>query len=164
MFFSIVLGFSKEFIIVLLSFLFHELGHFLFLYLFKYKIKSISVYPFGGVIDYLNKPDFLYRYFFISVGGILVNSILFIFGCIFKLDILMDVNLLFILINLIPIHPLDGSKILLFALKLLVPYYYCKRLIYFISITLTFASFFVIFCFYSGHILILFLCMFLYFL
>ena len=101
MFFSIVLGFSKEFIIVLLSFLFHELGHFLFLYLFKYKIKSISVYPFGGVIDYLNKPDFLYRYFFISVGGILVNSILFIFGCIFKLDILMDVNLLFILINLI---------------------------------------------------------------
>lgn len=160
LFFSIVIGLYQEFFIVLFSFLFHELGHLLFLYIFKYKINKITIYPFGGVIDFNNKPDFLYRYFLISIGGLLFNFLLIVFGYLFDLKLLVNINILFVILNLIPIYPLDGSKILLSFLKMFFPYHFCKKIIYYLSIIFSFCVFVFILRIYRAYILFLFLFLF----
>ena len=158
----IVMGLFKEFSVVFISFTLHEVGHLFFLKLFNYKINKITIYPFGGVIDFINKPDFLYRYFFISIGGILVNFILLVFGYIFNLPLLIKINIIFIFFNLIPIYPLDGAKVLLCFMKFISPYYFAKKIIYYISLFLSLVFFIFLFLNLNAYIFLFFLLIFCY--
>ena len=64
---------------ILLIIVVHEMGHLFFMRLFKRKVKSISVLPFGGVIkidSFLSTN--IYEDLLISIGGILFQLILFL--------------------------------------------------------------------------------------
>lgn len=115
-------GYIKDMVIVFCIVLIHELGHVIFFSLFKIDIEKIVIYPFGGMC-YVNKKinnRILYD-FFINVGGIAMQLILFIF--VYSLwkngfmvnstyNLFCQYNLSILLFNLLPIIPLDGNKVL----------------------------------------------------
>lgn len=71
--------------------------------LHRFKFKSLTIMPFGCLLDYEAKKR---EGLLISVAGILVNLILY------NLDFYPEYNLLIVLINVIPVYPLDGYLIL----------------------------------------------------
>ena len=115
---SFFCGLIKNSLIIIIIVLFHELGHILFLKIFRIKIKKIIIYPFGG-ITYVDK-DINYpinKELLISCGGILFQIILFIIIYFLPIniltkDIFYKYNIIIILFNILPIMPLDGSIIL----------------------------------------------------
>lgn len=118
-------GYIKNVFIILIIVLIHEIGHVFFFYLFNIEIESIVIYPFGGVSK-INKRihERIYKDIFVSLGGILFQLLLFIIMYfLYKNGFIVSstyhmfntYNRSIILFNLIPIIPLDGSK-LFFAL------------------------------------------------
>lgn len=116
-------GYIKNIMIILVIVLVHELGHVFFFSLFKMDIESIVIYPFGGVSK-VNKKihERIYKDILISLGGIIFQGLLIIvIYLLYKYSIIVDstynmyisYNKSIILFNLIPIIPLDGSKLLL---------------------------------------------------
>ena len=116
-------GYIKNITIILVIVLVHELGHVFFFSLFKMDIESIVIYPFGGVSK-VNKKihERIYKDILISLGGIIFQGLLIIvIYLLYKYSFIVNstynmyisYNKSIILFNLIPIIPLDGSKLLL---------------------------------------------------
>ena len=96
----------------------HELGHITMSLIFNFKIKKINIYPFGGytIFDNNINNSFISE-FLVFIGGILFQIILyFIFNSLdistYTKNIFNDYNFTILLFNLLPIIPLDGSKLL----------------------------------------------------
>ena len=119
-------GLKKNVFYILIVFMVHELGHIFFCNLFKIKIISVDIYPFGGVIKLdkrINSP--VYVDLFISLGGILFQVLLYFLNIFyFKNSVLHFYNASFLFLNLIPIIPLDGNKVFLSLLSVYIPYFY----------------------------------------
>ena len=101
-----LMGYFNKYIIFMTIIIVHELGHIMVSLLFKWKIEKIIILPLGCLIKYqeqINKP--LKEEFIISIMGI-------IFQILFTYKISPLYNNIIIIFNLIPIYPLDGSKIL----------------------------------------------------
>lgn len=128
-FFYLVMGISlfsghfKSLIVFMSIIIFHELGHILIGLLFNWKIEKIIIMPFGGITlfnENINKP--LLEEFFVCLGGPFFQCIYYIFISNFFNISHMHYSLL--IFNLLPIVPLDGSKLFnmffnrLFAFKL----------------------------------------------
>lgn len=143
--FSILLcGYFNYFLIISFILFFHDLGHLIMMKIFKIRVISIELLPFGSImntnINYNLNSNML---LIISFGGILVQLLLYlIFGLLDKLLIINDLsyrifltyNELIILFNLLPIVPLDGSKILLSIIERFLPYKFCLIIINFFSL------------------------------
>ena len=100
-----LMGYFNNYIIFMTIIIIHELGHILASISLKWKIKEIIILPLGCLIkfnDLINKP--LKEEFIISIMGI-------IFQLLFTYKINPLYNNIIILFNLLPIYPLDGSKI-----------------------------------------------------
>ena len=120
-FLSLISGLFKEFIVISIIILFHEFGHFIFLYKYDWNVKEIKIYPFGGVCllnEKIDKP--LKEEFVISIMGLIFQELLFLIIFILKnnniinsyiYNLFKNYNLAILLFNLLPIIPLDGSKI-----------------------------------------------------
>ena len=120
---GILSGYIKDWVIVYFIVLMHEIGHVIFFMLFKVDILSIVIYPFGGMC-YVNKKinnRILYDVI-INIGGILMQLVLFIIvRYLWKVGIIIDstyvmfnkYNMSIMLFNMLPIVPLDGSKLML---------------------------------------------------
>ena len=82
--------------------------------LFKWNINKIIILPFGGMIKYdelVNRK--LIEEFLIAISGVIMQYIFcIIFKNIIHYKYFSFINYLIIIFNLIPIYPLDGSKIL----------------------------------------------------
>ena len=110
-------GYLKVGLIIFFIILLHELGHVIFIKLYKYKIESITIYPFGGVTKIykdINTP--IKREILIASGGIIIQLILFIVIYLIPLSnqtkiLFYEYNISIILFNILPIIPLDGSII-----------------------------------------------------
>lgn len=100
----------------------HELGHYLACLLTKINVKKIIIYPYGGItktediIDIDFKTELL-----ISISGIIMQIIyFFIINILYKnysireytYNLFYSYHYSMLIFNLIPIYPLDGSKIL----------------------------------------------------
>lgn len=132
-------GLIKEMIIIFMIVLIHELGHVLVTLLMGYNIIEVQLYPFGGYTK-IDKPlnDHILNDLLIASAGVMVQLILF-FLCKVKIItslIFYKYNLAIMLFNLLPIIPLDGSKILLEILHYFLPYK--KALDYYVVISLFF--------------------------
>lgn len=131
------------FVIALILFV-HECGHIFFCILFKIKVNSIEVLPFGGLIkikkliNYDPVKDLL-----IASGGILFQIL---FGIInqkyIHSDLISKYNYLILITNILPAIPLDGSKIIMIIISNYVSYYKTIRIVNFISF-LTIVSIFI---------------------
>ena len=133
----IVTGYFKNFIIISFIILFHELGHILVSQLFHWKIEKIVLLPFGGITifhEFLNRP--MKEEFFIAIAGPIFQTFLFLF----LKHPFYEYNLYILLFNLLPIFPLDGSKI--FNLFLNQLFSFKKSHIYSIILSIIMLSFF----------------------
>lgn len=142
--------------IIFISILVHELGHALMGLLFKQKVR-IEIAPFGGVTLRQGPKLTLGKEFIVVLAGPLFGFSLFLLGlfCLplikdqnsiiyFSLKVLMLVNLLWTVLNLVPVLPLDGGHLLRIILEKLFGFKGVKgvHLISFIlAILLTLISF-----------------------
>lgn len=122
----------------------HEMGHIITIKLLGYKIRSIIIYPIGGIIKTdinINIPS--NKLFLISISGILMQLFLFMIipKGINNYNIFNMINRLLIIYNLLPIYPLDGFKISLSIVERFLPYSISIKLFYFVSITSVFLLF-----------------------
>ena len=98
----------------------------------KYNIVKIRIYPYGGIIEYnelLNRPinyDIL-----IALSGIFMQSIYYFIVYILYLNhIIREITFItfcnyhysILFFNLLPIYPLDGSKILNLSINKILPF------------------------------------------
>ena len=121
-FLALLTGLFKEISIISIIIIIHEFGHFIMLYKYKWNISKINIYPFGGVITLNEDIDKdLNEELIISISGPLFQEILFLLVFIlFKNNIIdehifnlfSDYNITILIFNLLPIVPLDGSKII----------------------------------------------------
>ena len=129
---SLFAGYIHNIYIIILIVIIHELGHVLFLLIFKIEIIDITIYPFGGITK-INKKinERIYKDFLISIGGILfqIISLIIIYNLnkYYLIDnntynLFKEYNLYIIIFNLIPLIPLDGNKILNIILSKFLPY------------------------------------------
>ena len=128
-FISILTGQFKMYINITLITLFHELGHIFMGLIFHYKIERIVIMPFGALTVFNKRiNEYFIKDLIITIAGPL-NQILLI-------PFLEDnkLNILLLFFNLLPIIPLDGSKILNLILNLIFPYRLSYKITFYISI------------------------------
>jgi len=100
----------------------HELGHYTACLITKVNVNKIIIYPYGGItkIDDIIDID-LKKELFISLSGIIMQCIYyFVIVVLYKnyliryytYNIFIKYHYSMLIFNLIPIYPLDGSKIL----------------------------------------------------
>lgn len=120
---GLLAGYIKNILVILIIVIVHELGHVFFFCLYKIDIDKIIIYPYGGV-SRVNKKihERIYKDILISLGGIIFQGLLIILiiflynkGYIVRstYNMFITYNKSVILFNLIPLIPLDGSKLLL---------------------------------------------------
>lgn len=143
---SFLCGLIKNTLILFTIIIIHELGHVITIKAFRYDIEKLEIYPFGGItrINKLINSNIL-KDFLIAISGVLfqftiINIIInFINFSDNTLNIIKYYNKSIIIFNLLPIIPLDGSKIITNILELFFSYkisYYLTIIISFISIFL----------------------------
>lgn len=119
-FLCFISGYIKNVLIIFFLCIIHELGHIFFICIFKYKVKKVEIFPFGGytTIDKLLNTS-INKDLIISMGGIFFQLIFWVvllfinkIDNIYIYDLFVYYNKVLIIFNLLPIIPLDGSKIL----------------------------------------------------
>lgn len=106
----VLIGYFKFYLSFMLVLLIHELGHITMSLVFKWHIKKIVVLPLGLLLkfeDNLNKP--LIEELIISISGIIFQLI---FIMLIHNDYLVLSGNIILIFNILPIYPLDGSKII----------------------------------------------------
>ena len=106
-----ITGNFKVFFFFTIIIIIHELGHILWALYYNWQIEKIIILPFGALTIFhekLNKP--LKEEFIILIMGPLFQIIFTYFFV--KNNNLLNYSNLILAFNLLPIHPLDGSKLL----------------------------------------------------
>ena len=146
----LITGLFKVFLLFLFIIITHELGHLLAITIFKWQIKKIILLPFGALIlieDDINKP--LIEELIITIMGPLFQII-----TLFCFPFLDYISIPLLLFNLLPIYPLDGSKLLNIFLNKLLPFKHSYLLSLLISFIIT------ILVIIYNHNFIIFICLF----
>lgn len=108
----------------------HEYGHYYFAKKFNFEIEKVEIFPFGA---FLSVNDYGMHHIFeeliMLMAGLAMHlPIYFIIEIFIKNQYLLEVNRLVFVFNLLPIYPLDGSKIILLLLSLCKDYYQAIKL------------------------------------
>ena len=127
----VLTGHFNDYMAFMILIVIHELGHIMSSLLFRWKIDSIIILPLGCITKYnelINRP--LYQEFIVASMGIIIQLIIYLL--FFRNNkIFFYGNLFIIAFNMLPIIPLDGSKLLnvlfnkLFSFKLSYILSYC---------------------------------------
>ncbi|HTG69194.1 MAG TPA: M50 family metallopeptidase [Candidatus Udaeobacter sp.] len=144
---SVMTGYFAELFTLFLLVLVHELGHVIVALGFGWTVREVKLLPFGGVVEVEEaggvpaKEEAI-----VAIAGPLQNVWMglaaWICGQLGLWDLewaeyVWKANLMIGLFNLLPIHPLDGGKLLQAALSYTVNYY--KMLIWSARISLLFS-------------------------
>lgn len=108
--------------------------------IFKYKIKKINIYPFGGytIFEYDINTPFITE-FMVFLGGILFQIIFFVItknlidNSSYTYNLIKNYNLSILMFNMIPVIPLDGAKILNILFNKMFPFKRAHLLTIYIS-------------------------------
>jgi len=140
----ILTGYYINLIVFTSLIIFHELGHYTLAKIQKFNVTNITIYPYGGLTkidDLINKDT--NQEILIAISGIIFQLIFFLIINIlynqnvirgYTFNLYQEYNRQLIIFNLLPIHPLDGSKILNLLLTKFIPYHTSNKLTIIISI------------------------------
>ncbi|WP_159065785.1 M50 family metallopeptidase [Gorillibacterium timonense] len=130
---SAMTGYFLELLTLFGVVLIHELGHVAAAKSFGWRIREVKLLPFGGVAvteEGANVPA--REELIVAIAGPLQNAIMIAFALLCSRmgfgesgwwDYFLRANLLIGLFNLLPIHPLDGGRVLFVALGRLFTYH-----------------------------------------
>lgn len=132
LFISLISGLFKDIIVFLLIITIHEIGHIITSLIYGWNIKKINFSIVGGYIEYSEKIDKPFiEEILISISGFFMQWILFLITIILYkngiiglnlYNLIKSYNLSIFIFNVIPIIPLDGSKLLYSILCIFYPY------------------------------------------
>ncbi len=110
----VITGTFRPFIWIMSLIIVHELGHVITGLIFNWKIEKITIMPVGGITIFkesLNRP--IKEELLIALAGPLFQLVYFLLVKDFvQYEWFVGANTALLLFNLLPIIPLDGSKIL----------------------------------------------------
>ena len=149
-FFLLILltGMFKEFTFVFILLFFHELGHALMGIILKWKLVSITFYPYGGMTLF-NKYEnsSINKEILILISGPFLQTIVYlILNYFFLYDYIKTYHLTILIFNLLPILTLDGGRLLNLILNKVFNYLKSFYISVFISILTI--IFLILFCIY----------------
>lgn len=150
-FITIITGFFKDFSYIMMIILIHELGHILSSIYFKWNIEKIMILPFGGITIFdekINRP--LKEELIIALSGPLIQFIVF---SNINNPLILKYHYFLLFFNLLPIVPLDGSKIFNICLNYFLPF----KLSHIITIIVSFLLLSLIFVKFNLIILLVFI-------
>ena len=104
-----MLSCQKEYVLMFLAAIFHEMGHLLIILKYKIKVDKIKIMPYGIAIktEVIKNPT---EEILVCIAGPAVNFLLFF---AFKKYLFFSLcNIVIFVLNLIPALPLDGGCIL----------------------------------------------------
>lgn len=101
------IGKLELFSIFYISILIHEIAHIVIALLLKVDVIELLLMPFGVCASY-NERISSKKEIIISIAGPLMSLLISIFS---KDVLISNVNLIIMILNLIPIYPLDGGRI-----------------------------------------------------
>lgn len=112
---AIINGFFKDYIYITLLIFIHEIGHIIPSIYYNWKIDKIVILPFGGITifnELINRS--LKEEFIILIMGPLFQEIFYLILCILNIenDLITKYHYALLVFNLLPIIPLDGSKLI----------------------------------------------------
>lgn len=125
-------GTFMELLIILSIVLIHELGHYAMSQLFKWRVESIMLWVFGGVMktdEHGNRT--IFEEALVTIAGPFQHILIYIFLFILSMNTLLPTpileliyyyNTMILMFNLLPIWPLDGGKLLFIGLSTFLPY------------------------------------------
>ena len=111
-----VFGLFKEFSMVFGIAVLHEAGHALCAKLFDVEGICFKIQPWGVCMNY-KKIETTKKELLIALSGPLVNLFLLIIGSFLNSAEFFAANLFMLIINLLPVYPLDGGRMLNSVLK-----------------------------------------------
>lgn len=131
----ILTGLFKDFLFITYLIITHEAGHILASLFFKWNIKKVTIYPFGGMTmleDDINKP--LKEEFWILIMGPIFQIVFYtIMYSLTKSSLLTQYHYALLFFNLLPIYPLDGGKLLIIFFHKLFSFSFTYTSIYVLS-------------------------------
>ena len=114
--FGFFAGLITETLIFILIVILHEMAHTFMSILMGKKVKKITLTIVGGIIDIEEVESNYIKNFFISISGVLMNGLLILISTkinnLYYRKLILDYNKMMIMINLLPIFPLDGYRII----------------------------------------------------
>jgi len=120
-------GLLKYYFLYTLVIIIHELGHIFASIVLKWKIDKVTIYPFGCMTTFSNKLNSsMIEEFLILIMGPL-------FQIVFYTIYPIKYHYFILIFNLLPIYPLDGSKILFLLFNKIFSYYKSYIYTYIIS-------------------------------
>lgn len=145
-FLSFLSGLFRDVLIFFTIIFIHEIGHIITSLLYNWKIKKVSFGICGGFITYEEKIDKPFNEeFLIAISGFLFQILFYLLAFFFYKNNILDIKLMYLiqkydysifLFNILPIIPLDGSKIINVILNLFFTFKKSLKITFFIS-TLT---------------------------
>ena len=141
----IITGYFSNLIVFTSIIIIHELGHYITAKLHNIQVNKIIIYPYGGLTQ-INSPinTKISIDLKIAISGIVFQLIYyFIIYILYKNNIIREYifeefttyNFSILFFNILPIHPLDGSKILNLFLSKMLPYKLTLKLNILVSLT-----------------------------
>ena len=132
---SILGGYYTEWLIYFATIIIHECGHLLMAFFKKWKLEELKIYGFGGLMTYEQELNCsISDDLWVSSGGILANGLVLILlqftpsswldiQGLRIYDLTVQAQIFVILLNLIPLPPLDGYRLGLDLASFKIPYY-----------------------------------------
>ena len=138
MFASLITGNFWNYIIFTSIIVVHEFGHIFAGILFSWKIKKIIILPFGGITIFNNLINTsLFEQIIVTLSGPIFQIIYFnlIKNSLNLESTITYYNYILLFFNLLPIYPLDGSKIIYVILCYFFPFKLAHIMLLIISFT-----------------------------
>ncbi|MDD3341271.1 MAG: site-2 protease family protein [Bacilli bacterium] len=123
-FLGMITGYFKECILFMIFIFVHEMGHVWVALYYKWNISKIIFLPLGGITIFeekINKP--MKEELYIAAAGIFFQTIFYFIVTFFcPNDTISFIHYSILLFNLVPIYPLDGSKIINLFMNVFLPF------------------------------------------
>ena len=158
----IITGLFKDYLYLTLLIFIHEMGHFIAALYYNWNVEKVVVLPFGGITifkELLNKS--LKEEFVILVMGPIFQILFYLILCSYNIEtpLITKYHYSLLLFNILPIIPLDGSKLINIILNKIISFKYSHLITIYISLITMFIV--ILRCIIINNLILLFILIFL---